>query len=268
MAKQWNQLSEMIDRAERQGIDIGVAIIGPDGGLFEHRGDDVLKAASTIKIAIMITLFGKIDHGEVTLDDSYTLRSGDKVPGSGILQNMHDGIELTIRDVVYLMMSISDNPATNILIDVVGMENVNVTMRKLGMTHSVLGRKMVGRPAFESEQENLATANEFALMVESILDHKAASAESCDHMIALLENQQNSRRIGRYVPEGVRWGTKTGSYGTVANDVGFIESDAGRVIVSVFTGDLPDVHVGEKLIGDIARIAMKATGVAEPLATS
>jgi beta-lactamase class A len=86
-------------------------------------------------------------------------------------------------------------------------------------------------------------------------------------MVALLEKQQNGRRIGRYVPEGVRWGSKTGSYSTVANDVGFVTTDRGTVIVSVFTRNLPDMVTGERIIGDIARAAMSASGVVEPLTT-
>lgn len=268
MSTVWAELRGIVETAERRGWDVGVSVTGPDNVRFEHRADELLKSASTIKIAIMIALFRKIDRGEVSLDDSYVLKAEDKVPGSGILQNMHDGLDLTIGDVVYLMMSISDNPATNILIDLVGMDTVNATMRDLGLKQSVLGRKMMGRPALETEQENLATANEFALMVQKILGHEAASSRSCEQMIDLLEKQQNTRRIGRYVPPGVRWGSKTGSYDTVANDVGFIESDSGRVIVSVLAANLPDMVTGEKLIGDIARIAMKTCGVAVPLTTS
>ncbi|HWV25162.1 MAG TPA: serine hydrolase [Thermomicrobiales bacterium] len=257
----WSGVEEVIAGAERVGVSIGVAVIGPDGDVFSHRGDDGFLSASTIKIAIMIALFRKIERGEVSLDDTYVLRAEDKVQGSGVLQNLHDGIELTIGDVVYLMISISDNPATNILINLVGMENVNATMRDLGMTRSVLGRPMRGRLANAGEAENEATPNEFARMVQSILDRKAASPESCDQMIELLKLQQNARRIGRYVPEGVEWGSKTGSYSTVVNDVGFVRTDAGTVIVSVFMVELPDLVTGEQIIGDVAKAAMQATGV-------
>lgn len=254
----WSGVEAVIAGAERGGCSIGVAVIGPGGARFAHRGDDVFKSASTIKIAIMIELFRKIDRGDASLEDLYTLRPEDKVPGSGVLQHFHDGAELTIGDVVYLMMSISDNPATNILIDLVGMESVNATMRELGMEKSVLGRTMQGRPANPDERENDATPNEFARMVQSILGHEAASSESCDRMIELLKLQQNGRRIGRYVPEDVEWGSKTGSYSTVANDAGYVRTEAGTMIVSVFTADLPDMVTGEQIIGDVTRAAMNA----------
>jgi beta-lactamase class A len=256
MTGQWDEVARVIGAAEKEGIDVGVAIIAPDGSGFSHRGDDVFRSASTIKIAIMIVLFRRIDDGELSLDEPYRLRAADKVPGSGVLQHLHDGLDLTLGDVVYLMMSISDNPATNILIDHLGFEAINATMRTLGLRQSILGRKMMGRPAQDSEQENLATPNEFARLMATILDGTAASARSCEQMIGLLRLQQNARRIGRFVPQGRQWGSKTGSYDTVANDVGFVMMDDGPLVISAFTANLPDMVAGELVLSDLARKAI------------
>ena len=260
MATEWSGVLNAIQDAEEAGIEVGVSIAAPDGRTFSHRGDELFLSASTVKIAIMIELFRRSDDGEMSLLDTHELRAAEKVPGSGILQHLHDGIQLTLADVAYLMMSISDNPATNILIDRLGIEAINATMRDLGLERSVLGRKMMGRPALETEQENLATPNEFARMVQAILDGFAASPASCDRMVGLLELQQNTRRIGRFVPEGVRWGSKTGSYDTVANDVGFVMLEGGPLVISAFTANLPDMVAGELLISEITREAMHAAG--------
>lgn len=257
MAAAWSGVLSAIQDAEEAGIEVGVAIEAPGGETFAHRGDDIFRSASTIKIAIMIELFRRIDAGEASLDELYGLREEDKVPGSGVLQQLHGGIGLTLGDVVYLMMSISDNPATNILIDRLGIGAINAAMHDLGLERSVLGRKMMGRPALDTEQENLATPNEFARMVGTILDGTAASEASCERMIGLLELQQNTRRIGRFVPKGTRWGSKTGSYDTVANDVGFVTLDDGPLVISAFTANLPDMVAGEILISEIAREAMR-----------
>lgn len=258
MAGVWSGVLDAIQDAEEAGIEVGVAIHAPGGETFAHRGGDVFLSASTIKIAIMIELFRRIDAGELSPDDPYALRTEDKVPGSGVLQQLHDDIGLTLGDVVFLMMSISDNPATNILIDRLGIDAINATMRDLGLERSTLGRKMMGRPAMATEQENLATPEEFARMLSAILDGTAASEASCERMIGLLELQQNTRRIGRFVPKGTRWGSKTGSYDTVANDVGFVMLEDGPLVISVFTASLPDMVHGEILISEIAREAMRA----------
>jgi beta-lactamase class A len=142
-------------------------------------------------------------------------------------------------------------------------------MRNLGMEQSALGRKMQGRPAEGTQAENWATAGEYARLVQMLLDGDVASAGSCTKMVAILEQQQNGRRIGRYLPEeGIRWGSKTGSITGVTNDVGFVSSDASTVVISVFCENLADQHVGEKFIGDVARQAVAVCGIAEPLQTS
>lgn len=274
MATPWTKLQTIIADAEQRGIEVAVALIGPDNARFEHRSDERFLSASTIKIAIMIALFRKLERGEISLENTYTLKAEDKTSGHGVLQHLHNGLELTIGDVVYLMMSISDNPATNILIDLLGLGEINTVMYELGLKQSVLKRKVLGHTLSDFEQENVTTANDLTLMIEKILNGAAASFESCEQMIALLEEQQNTRRIGRHVPEFVRWGSKTGSYtnagnqGALVHDAGFIESTAGRMIISVLTTRLPDMATGEKLISDIAHTAMIATGIAEPLAAS
>ncbi len=266
----WSAVERIIAEAEAGGGSVGVTLIAPNGDTFTHNADRKYGAASTVKIPLMIETYRQIDRGERTLDNTYTLVDADRAVGSGVIHELHTGVTLTLNDLVYLMMAISDNTATNILIDYAGMDKVTATMRELGMKSSLLGRKMKGRPAQDGEQENWATASDYAHIMRSLLANEVASAESCAKMVAMLEKQQNTRRISRYLPESdaIRWGSKTGSVRGVTNDVGFITTDAGTLIVSIFCEGLADQHVGEKVIGDITRAALEATGVAEPLHTS
>lgn len=247
------KIDAIISAAEEDGARVGLCAILPDGTWLTHRPDEVFKSASTIKIAIMIQLFRGIDAGEFGLDQPYVLKESDKVPGSGVLQELHPGIELTMRDLLYLMMSISDNPATNILTRHVGMGSVNATMREIGLQESVLGRPMCGRPAIPGEQENQATPAEFAMLMNAILTGTAASSESCAAMLGMLKLQSNSRRIGRFVPNGMEWGSKTGSYENVVNDVGFVMTNDDPLVISAFSEDVADVVTGEVLISEIVR---------------
>jgi beta-lactamase class A len=218
----------------------------------------------------MIELYRQIERGQRALAAPYVLRPEDHAVGSGVLHHLHDGIELTLNDLIYLMISISDNTATNVLIDLAGMDRVNATMQDLRMTRSTLGRTMKGRPAQGDELENWATPNDYAGVLGAILNKAAASANSCDQMIAMLETQQCTRRISRYLPEtdGIRWGSKTGQIAGVTNDVGFIAKDGDLLLLSIFCENLPDAHIGEKVIGDLARAAMQATGIVDPLSSS
>ena len=257
MSTDWSTLEAAVSAAEERA-SVGVAVIGPDGSDWSHNGSRKFQAASTVKIPLMVEIYRRIDEGDLALDDLYTLNRPDKTPGSGVLLHMHSGIQLTLADILYLMMSISDNTATNYLIDLAGFAAVNETMADLGMDHSVLARKMAGRSAENPNLENWAAPNDYARSIQAILDGSAASASSCAAMVATLEKQQNNRRIGRNAPagEGYRWGSKTGSLDGVCNDVGFITTPEGTLIVAVFTGDIPDQIIGEQIIADITAAAL------------
>ena len=254
----WTGIARTIASAEEMGAVVGVCAVSADGEPFSHNGDRRFVAASTVKIPIMIELFRQIDAGSQSLDARHELRPQDKCAGSGIVAQLHDGIELTLGDLAYLMISISDNSATNILIDRVGIEQVNATMRELGRRGSTLGRKMRGRHVLAGEQENWAAPNDYARGGAAVLDDRAASPAACARMLALMEQQQNGRRIARHLPQTdrPRWGSKTGSLPGVVNDVGFIMTARGPVILAAFCERLPDAHVGERIIGDIARAAL------------
>lgn len=262
MSIDWSPLEQAVSAAEAQAT-IGVAVVAPGGETWSHNGRRKFKAASTVKIPIMIRIFHQIEAGELALDDVYTLGRADKAPGSGVLLYMHSGLQVTLGDLLYLMMSISDNTATNYLIDLAGMEEVNAVMQAIGMTESVLARKMAGREADNPLLENWATPEDYTRSITALLDGSAASAASCEAMLAILEKQQNSRRIGRHAPagEGYRWGSKTGSLDGVCNDVGFIMTPQGTLVIAVFTEGIPDQIAGEQIIADVTKAALAATGL-------
>lgn len=254
----WTGVSGVIARAEGGGAVVGVSAISAAGERFSHNGHRRFVAASTVKIAIMIELFRQIDDGRLSLDTGYRLRPAEKAAGSGVVARLHDGIELTLGDLAYLMMSISDNSSTNILIDQVGQERVNATMCELAMTGSTLGRRMRGSHINPGEQENWAVPDDYVRAIGALFDGSAASAASCTQMLALLETQQNDRRIARHLPRTnrPRWGSKTGSLPGIANDVGYVVTDRGPVIMAVFCENPLDPHEGELIIGDIAKAVL------------
>jgi beta-lactamase class A len=190
------------------------------------------------------------------------LREEDFVPGSGVLSHLHSGLELTLADLITLMIAVSDNTATNLILDRTGLDAVNATMQALAMSNSVLGRRILGRLPAPGDPENWATPRDFALAVHAIVAGEAASPESCAAMLATLEQQGEIRRISRFLTgPGLRWGTKPGDLPGVINDVGFVSSDQGRLSIAVFTENLPDLDAAERAIGLIARQALALTGI-------
>lgn len=261
MTIDWKPLADCVTSLSHE-VDIGVSVMAPDGSAWAVQGDVQFPSASTAKIAIMVEVWRMIDRGEAALDDVHPVSRADKSNGSGVLRLMHAGLPASLADLLYLMMAISDNTATNMLIRLAGMDRINATMRELGMARSVLGRPMVGRLAIAGEQENLATPADYTRLLDAIFTGRAASPEACAAMIATLEKQQNARRIGRFVPaaDGWRWGSKTGSNTGVVNDVGFVIGPPGRMLVSVYVRRVEEMVEGERIISTVARAAMGVCG--------
>ena len=261
MNTNWTPLASTVDKLE-QYADIGVSVIAANGDTWDRKGDVQFPSASTVKIPIMIQIYRMVDRGELALDDIHLLQTAEKSNGSGVLRHMHSGLALSLGDLLYLMMSISDNTATNILIELARMDNVNGVMHEIGMTDSILGRPMRGHLALPGEQENLATPNDYTRVMQTIIEGLAASPAACTAMLATLEKQQNKRRIGRYVPasEDYRWGSKTGTNNGIVNDVGFVSSANGTMMIAVYCRDVEDEVRGEQLIADITRSAIQVTG--------
>ena len=262
MANRWRPLFDCVPEILGE-VDFGMSVIAPDGAAWDMQGDVQFPAASTTKIPIMVEIWRMIDRGEAALNDTHTVFAADQSNGSGVLHRMQTGLTVSLGDLLYLMIAISDNTATNMLIRLAGMDRINATMRDLGMSGSVLGRQMVGRLAIQGEQENLATANDYTRVLDAIFAGRAASPAACQAMIETLETQQETRRIGRFVPRApsYRWGSKTGTNTGIVNDVGFIIGPQGRMLISVFLRGIDDMVEGEHMIAMITRSAMGVCGL-------
>jgi beta-lactamase class A len=256
-----SEIGKVASGAEANGGTIGYAITWNGVIAGERNGRRRFRAASTVKIPLMVELYRQVDAGAVSLDDVRPLLDEDRTPGSGVLQHFRAGVALTLDDLCTLMIAISDNTATNLLLDLVGMERVAATMRSLGMTDSEIGRRMLGRLPTEQEGENWAAPLDYAKALMAIVDGTAASPAGCEQMLTMLERQTATRRVTRYVPVGVRCGSKPGSLLGVTNDVGFVQTADGTLVVSMFCEDLGSEEEAERVIAEIAREAMIATGI-------
>jgi len=243
------------------GTTVGVAvrILGSGEG-WESGGATVLPAASTIKLAILVALYREVDAGRIDLATEVAVEPGVKVQGSGVLTWMKDGMRISVGDVAYLMISISDNTASNMLIDLVGLDTIKATVADLGLPHMALNRRFLGRMPGPDMPENLTSAADLADLLVAIWEDRAASPASCAAMRETLKLQQHRDRIPRLLPDAYVFGGKTGTVGDVAHDAGVIETPKGLVAIGVMTQGFESVYDAEILMG---RIAKAAVGVVE-----
>jgi len=253
----WQKLASTINEVDGKldGV-LGVAILDLTTGqkYFLH-ADEVMPTASSIKIAILAELYRQAQQGKVKLTDFYTLQQSDMVGGSGIVSVLTPGMtRLTVRDVAGLMISVSDNSATNVIIDRVGMENVNALLDSLGLTHIRLRRKMMDVKAAAEGRENVATPREMMLLLENLYREKILNKQMTEDFFNLLSVHKESY-IPRNLPEDLKVANKPGELEGVRNDSGIVFSGKRPYVISVMTSYLRRERDGGEAITKISDAA-------------
>lgn len=179
-----------------------------EGSCWGVQPDVRFPAASLIKVPIMLELF----HSGIDLEEPFELQERHRVGGAGVLQELSSGTRLKLLDLCRLMIVVSDNVASNALLDRLGFEAVNARMQALGMTCSRLGRRFM-EPA-EGERDNFMSARDAALCLEAAHAHPVARA--------ILLRQQYREKIPLMLPEGTEVAHKTGELEGVRHDAGVV----------------------------------------------
>lgn len=159
---------------------------------------DPFPSASTIKLAIHYELMRQAEAGRIDLDQSWPMSKQDQVPGSGVLKDLSPGIQLPIRDLATLMMTISDNTASNLCVDVVGLETINQSMDELGLQglrlHNKFFRAQPGRP------RNQATPADLGSLMDRIIRHQVLTPAACDEILRVMKQVQGPL-ARRFLPD-------------------------------------------------------------------
>jgi beta-lactamase class A len=247
--------------------------------------DVPVKTASVIKLGILLDAAEQIRAGQASFDDKLTLTKENQVPGSGVLGQLTAPITLSLRDVLHLMIAVSDNTAANMAIDRLGLAHINATLRAAGLTQTVLYKKVMvpATEAMPAEQARFGlgktTAREAAALMERIAACRLAlgggeagngpgDGPLCGAMLHMLRSQQDRNGIPRYIEaldtsgKGTAIANKTGALNQVRNDVALIATRNGPIVVAAFTWDNEDQrwtgdNEGERTLGKLAEGIVK-----------
>jgi beta-lactamase class A len=255
-----------------------------DGREAEVNGSMLFPTASVFKVPLLIEMYRQIEQGQIDLNEMVNLKEGHKVPGSGILKELEEGLSISVSDLSTLMMIVSDNTATDILLEKVGKDNVNKMLDEFGFkktrvvvdcrdilfdlvglndlpdkrktlklyneTVTIIEAK--GSWSLGIDRNNVTTPVEMTRLLELIVKNEAASVDSCNAILDTMSKCQTGQyRIPKYLPSrDVKIIHKTGSLPGIRNDVGIVSrvDDAEGYIISCFTKNAGDVYSAEEAI--------------------
>jgi beta-lactamase class A len=257
----WKKLEMRVDEisARLDGV-MGISILDlTDGKVLSRNGDRVFPTASSIKLTILLELYRQDQEalggaqGKARLTDIYTFDPKDLIEDSQVMAGLTPGVtRLTNRDLAQFMMAVSDNAATNILYERVGKDNVNGMLRGLGLTKTMLRRKMIDLAAARRGDENVACPGEMVMLLEAIYKGKVLNKEATTEFIKQLSTLKKDNYLRQLLPDDVPVANKPGDLGGVRTDSGIVFAPNRPFAISVMTAWNRDERAAERAISDIA----------------
>jgi len=255
----WTKLENSINQIDRSldGV-MGVAVLDlADGHRYSLHANDVFPQASSIKICVLAELYRQAQQGKLKLTDLYTVNAADLVPDSDIMNGLTPGVtRITLRDLATMMVAVSDNSATNVLIDRVGMDNVNAFLNSLGLRDTRLRRKMMDLKAATEGRENVSTPSEMMTLLEALYRGKVLNKEMTEDFFKVLSTHKYSW-IPRDLPDDLKIANKPGALEGVRNDSGVIFEEKRPYILCMMTTYLRRERDGEEAISSVSLAAWR-----------
>jgi beta-lactamase class A len=220
---------------------------------YSLRADEQTRTASTIKLAIMAEAFHQVAQGKLAWNDEIILTKEKKVGGSGILSEFSDNTTIDLKTALHLMIVVSDNTATNLVLDKVGADNANDFMDSLGLTNIKSMRKVFGTVLSKAGSEpanklfglGRSSPRDMVKLIEMMERGTLVSKEASAEMIEILKRQQYKDGIGRSLPDTIPSASKSGALDRLRSDVGIIYTRRGRIAMAITVDDMRVVAYDE-----------------------
>lgn len=253
--KKWDK---MVVRLEKTARDYrgNVGVYFKDlnsGNVWEYKADKLFPSASLIKLPMMAAVFEKIRKGDLSFDTQIRLTRRERRGGSGTLKWAREGTKLSVMELLYKMITESDNTATNMLSDYVGMNYLQREFSRMGLVYTKIYPEGFNLTSGRVARENYTTAREMAYLIERIYNRDLVDSQSSELMLDFLKHSKTRTRLRRGLPIGWELAHKTGLLRRSCHDVGIVFSPQGDYVIAVLTGNVPNYSSAKKFITKIAK---------------
>ena len=233
-------------------VSIIIKDLTNDQWILKYDENRTFPSASIIKILIMAEALERVEKGEFDLEQKIKVRECDRVEYSLVSELKLE--EYPLIDLITLMIILSDNTATNILIELLGYERINEMAKKIGCNDTILRRKMMDFEAAKEGRENMTSPMDIAILMEKIYNKAIISPEMCELMIHILSRQKHRNMLPRYILDEVVIAHKTGELSGLNHDIGIFYLENIHYLIGIFTTDGKDDLVGKRTIGKISKL--------------
>lgn len=223
------------------------------GKTFSYNEDVIFPSASIIKLLIMCEILRKVKIGRLKLDDKITINDDKKTHGDGFLKYLEPGHSFSVKELVTIMIILSDNTAANILIDMAGINDINAFSAELGLKNTILKRKMMDFDAARKGKENLTCAKDICTYFDLLYQGKIIDSFYSKLMIDILKKQHIDGRINLYLPQNITLAHKTGTLCNLEHDAGILYTAESDYIMCIFTKEGESNGKCREFIGNIAK---------------
>ena len=254
----WQELQERV-KSEISRFKGETAIIIKNletGWEFSHDRDKLFPAASLTKVPLMAASFLAAEQGRIRLDRKIALKSSDKLTGSGSLKNMPAGVTFSVERLIGLMIYDSDNTATNIVTNLVGIDYLNKAFKGFGLKNTKLSRKIADYKLRDKGVENYTTADDMNLLLEKMYTGRLVNKNISEQCMRLLKLTRANDRIPRYLPDEITVAHKTGLERGVCHDAGIVFTNNGDfIIVALTSHSNPNSNSSKEFIARVSLLA-------------
>lgn len=222
------------------------------GKIIKYNEEKPMLAASVIKLTVLVECFNQVKKGIISKDEIFITKNNEKVPSCGALNYMRENLKVTLEDLYVLMIILSDNYATNMLIDKLEIDNINKTIKEIGLKNTILNRKMFDGEKAALGLENYISAEDMGFLLESMYNKELIDEKSSEEMMGILKDQRLNGKIP-FLLQGlnpkVNIAHKTGEDSNITHDVGIVF--AKEPFIVCFCGNNLNVPKYERLMQDI-----------------
>ncbi|CDF57545.1 serine hydrolase [Thermobrachium celere] len=256
-------MKNVLDYIDRLNCSVGVYYKELETQyMFEYNSDKIFPSASTIKVPILLALFNKVLKGEIDLNKRIKIQKDYTVSGAGIVYLLDENNTYTLLDLAKLMIVLSDNTATNIIIDLLGFEYINKYFKEIGLNETILQRKMMDFDRKRLGFDNFTSARDLGLTFYKLCKKEVLNPYYCNLAIEILKEQKLKGGLDRYLGNKYEIAHKTGELNNLEHDCGIVFKDHKTFIVVILT-EGEENYILKDVIGNITSKLIKGSDLNE-----